>query len=64
MIPVPEAYSGPLRNHDVTCSVMEVGAVRGSDEPEAIRNAVNGWYVDVVALGQARLSDPVKPYEN
>jgi hypothetical protein len=27
--------------------------MRGGDDLEAIRNAVNGWYVGIVALGQA-----------
>ena len=32
---------------------MKVGTVRGGHDLEAIRDAVNGWYVGVVALRQA-----------
>jgi hypothetical protein len=40
-------------HRDVTGPAMKVGAVQGSDDLETIRNAVNGWSVGVVALGQA-----------
>ena len=32
---------------------MKVGTVQGGHDLEAIRDAVNGWYVGVVALRQA-----------
>ena len=37
----------------ITCPAMKVGTVQGGDDLEAIRNAVNGWYFGVLALGQA-----------
>ena len=43
-----------LRHHrDVARRALEIGAMESGDDLEAIRDALNGWYVGVVALRQA-----------
>ena len=40
---------------------MKIGTLEGGDDLEALRNALNSWYVGVVALGQASHT-PILPH--